>query len=402
MLVAVLTGLVVPFLFFGRAVMAVPLLAAVLIVALWLPGRGNYWRQMIERARTPMGLLFLITLVFLLPGIFYSPFPFRSFEAWVRIPVFVGSVTLLWAMLSEDYETLLLSLKVLFIASAIAILLALASLSFAPEVLYFVKNKWYPIRVTEELKGFSSVAILLAPVLLWAGRRLGGRWRLSSVLAVVGILGVVWLTRNKAAMAGLLLMLVVGGGLMMAVRRNKVVNIVVCVALAAVTLAIVLWLHEIRGHLQPPEGAVTVLPPWLIDWQRQTIWANTINLAMKSPWFGNGINVINLLPGAEVRLGTSNLNVIPAHPHNWLFEVFAETGAVGVFGLLTLVIALCMKLAGDYLKYDDTALFAALMVAIGYWGSGLLNFSFWSAWWQASYLLLTAFCLAGRKPQQKF
>jgi len=163
-----------------------------------------------------------------------------------------------------------------------------------------------------------------------------------------------------------------------------------------VSLAMVLWLYQTRGYIDVPAGGVAILPPWLLDYQRQTIWAHAIDMAMRAPWFGNGINVINLLPGADASLTRTNLNIIPAHPHNWLVEIFAETGAIGAFALLTLVITLCLKLAGDFLRYRDTALLAALMVNVGYWGSGLLNFSFWSAWWQISYLLMTAFCLAGR------
>ena len=162
-----------------------------------------------------------------------------------------------------------------------------------------------------------------------------------------------------------------------------------------------MWQFDRRAHLTPPEGVVTVLPSWVIDWQRQTIWARTIEMAMKSPWIGNGINVINLLPGADDPLPTSKLHIIPSHPHNWLVEVFAEAGAIGALGLLALVITLCLKLAGGFIKSGDKALLAALLVNVGYWGSGLLNVSFWSAWWQISYLLMTAFCLAGQaRPDQ--
>ena len=97
-----------------------------------------------------------------------------------------------------------------------------------------------------------------------------------------------------------------------------------------------------------------------------------------------------------MKLPNNNLNVIPAHPHNWLVEVFTETGALGAFALLTLVITLCLKLSGDFLKSGNTALLAALLVNVGYWSSGLFSFSFWSAWWQVSFLLMMAFCLAGR------
>ena len=37
---------------------------------------------------------------------------------------------------------------------------------------------------------------------------------------------------------------------------------------------------------------------------------------------------------------------------------------------------------------------AATAVSIGYWVSGLFNFSFWSAWWQVSFMVLLALCLS--------
>ena len=169
------------------------------------------------------------------------------------------------------------------------------------------------------------------------------------------------------------------------------------VLLAAVMLVVVLWLYDTRGHVPTPEGAVVVVPIWLIDYQRQTIWAHAIDMAMRSPWFGNGINVINLLPGADAPIPHSQLKAIPSHPHNWLIEVFAETGVFGAISLVVLVTTLCFKKARDYWQSRNDAMLAALLVNVGYWASGLLSFSLWSAWWQVSYLLMTALCLTGWK-----
>jgi len=57
--------------------------------------------------------------------------------------------------------------------------------------------------------------------------------------------------------------------------------------------------------------------------------------------------------------------------------------------------------ARRYLQSRNPAFLAALLVSVGYWSSGLLNFSFWSAWWQISYLLLMAICLAGTTSSTK-
>ena len=198
-------------------------------------------------------------------------------------------------------------------------------------------------------------------------------------------------------MAGLLAIAVVGAGLTMARRRNLAVNVAVSAVVVMVILALVLWLHQTRGYIQPPECTMALLPPWLLDYQRQTIWAHAIDIGMDAPWFGNGTNAINLMPGADAPMSRNNLNIFPAHPHNWLVEVFAETGAVGAISLVILVMTLCFKMARNYLHSHDDAMLAALLVNVGYWGSGLLSFSFWSAWWQVSYLLMTGLCLTGWK-----
>ncbi|MDA1088899.1 MAG: O-antigen ligase family protein [Proteobacteria bacterium] len=396
----------VPSIAYGRAVLAIPLLLAVLILAL-LPERRAYWRAMIERARSPIGVLFLVTLVLWLPSMFFSPLPLRSFEAWARIPVFVGLMTLLWALLSRDRAALTLALKALIVTSAVSVVYALSALTFLPEILSFVRmlgwtaTPYYGFRPPDLFKVFASVGMLLVPVLVWAGRHLGGRWQGLAAAIAVGFLAIIWLTYNRSAMAGLFAMLFVGGVLIMVMRRNVAVNVAISIGFIAVTVVLLVWLHTTRGYIEAPAGTVAVLPPWLIDYQRQTIWSHAIDIAMRSPWFGNGINVINLLPGADALMPRNTLNVIPSHPHSWLVEVFAETGVFGALALLTLVVASCLKLAGDYLKNGDTALFAALLVNVGYWSSGLLNVSFWSAWWQISYLLLTALCLAGLRPAVK-
>ncbi|MBI1985378.1 MAG: O-antigen ligase family protein [Rhodospirillales bacterium] len=396
---AVLAGIAVPFLAFGRIAMAALLLLAVLAL-LRMPGQRDAWRTVFAEARSPFGIMVLVMVALWLPAVWVSPLPLRSLDAWVRVPVFIGLATLLWAMLSSQQTSLSLTLKALLIAGAVGATFALISLTVLPtEVLAFIRLKgWNPeaVRAPDVFKAYANMGILLVPVGLWAGWRIGGRWRALAMLLATGLLVVVWLTHSRAAMAGLFLMLVVGGGLTVAVRHDATVTAVFFVMVLAVASALAWWLHDVRGSFQVPPGAIAVLPTWLIDYQRQTIWAHAIRIGMSSPWIGNGINVINLLPEATTRLPTNILNVIPSHPHNWLIEVFAETGAVGAAALLTVVIAFGLKCAGEFLKLHDPAPLALLLAHVGFWGSGLFNFSFWSAWWQVGYIMLTVFCLAGR------
>ena len=346
-------------------------------------------------------LPFLIAAALWLPGTLSSPLPLRSLEAWIRVPIFVAFIVFLAAMLSERRETLALALKALMVAGAVATVFALCSLTFLPEVLSFAKrSSWsampYPgFRPPDILKPYAALSVLMAPVLVWAGWRTGAGWRGLAVTTVVGLLAVVWLTYNRSAMAGLFAMAVVFAGLMMIVYRRPVIYVASSIFVLVVTLPLMLWLYETRFNPQSPEGTAMLFPTWLIDYQRQLIWNRTFDFGMDAPWFGNGINAINLLPGADAPMPGNTLNIIPSHPHNWLIEVFAETGAVGAISLVILVAALCFKIARNYLHSRDDAMLAALLVNVGYWGSGLVSFSFWSAWWQVSYLLMTALCLAG-------
>lgn len=350
-----------------------------------------------------MGMLFLLTLILWLPSMFFSPQPLRSLEAWARVPVFVGLITLLWVMLFREREALTLTLKTFIVATAVSVVYALSSLTFMPEILSFIRGSGWSsmpyegFRPPDFLKAFASVSILVAPVVVWIGHQLSGRWTMLAAAIVIGLLAIVLLTYNRSAVAGLFAMLIVVSGFIVLLYRRPVFNTLLLIFFTILTIAVLLWLHERRAYYQVPDGVTTFLPPWLLDYQRQIMWSHSIKLAMHSPWFGNGINIVNLLPGAEVQMPGNELNIIPAHPHNWLVEMFAETGVFGALSLLALAFGLCFSLARKFLYNRDPAFLAALLVSVGFWTSGLLNFSFWSAWWQVCYLLLTAICLAGTR-----
>ena len=194
--VAVLAGITVPCLVFGRVVMAVPLILAALVLV-WLPGRQRYWRALCDQAGTPIGMMVLVTLALWLPGTLSSPLPLRSLEAWIRVPIFVGFIVYLAAMLSERRETLALALKALMVAGAIATVFALCSLTFLPEVLAFARRSGWSampylgFRAHDILKPYAALSVLMAPVLVWAGWRTGAGWRGVAVATVVGLLAVV-------------------------------------------------------------------------------------------------------------------------------------------------------------------------------------------------------------------
>ena len=86
--------------------------------------------------------------------------------------------------------------------------------------------------------------------------------------------------------------------------------------------------------------------------------------------------------------------MIPSHPPNWILEITAETGVFGVLSLLGVIAASFINMIQKFFQNGDNAYLIAICISVGYWVSGLFNFSFWSAWWQMSYVLITALCLS--------
>ena len=107
------------------------------------------------------------------------------------------------------------------------------------------------------------------------------------------------------------------------------------------------------------------------------------------------INNINFQPGANVPIPHAmGLSMISGHPHNWIVEVLAETGVFGFIPLVVVIVILFYRFALCYARSRDPAMLAAIAAAAGYWGSGLFNFSFWSVWWQTSFILVLVICWA--------
>jgi O-antigen ligase len=137
---------------------------------------------------------------------------------------------------------------------------------------------------------------------------------------------------------------------------------------------------------QPPE-----LP--LPDWHRQVIWGFTIEVIKSTPFFGVGPNTINLSPGAKELIPGLNQEYIPSHPHNWLLEIAAETGLIGLTVFLFAFLLATQLLITRAIGNNAEAL-AATALSATFWISSLANFSIWATWWLTIFSVLVSFPLA--------
>lgn len=390
---AVLIGCALPIQVMGRATIAVSLIAA-LICFLSLPEKSRYASRAWSAARSPVGMMLLITFIFWLPNVFLSMDPMRSLEGAVRSFVFIGIATLFWAVLAEHRYARDLSLKALILASSLAVTIAIIAQTAVPELFWFMHFRgWADIPLRTSLKPFSSLAIFIVPILIWAGVRLRGVWVVPAAIGTIGFLALVWLTYNRAAISGLLATTLVAAGLTAWHSHSRLIRIASPLAALMVFTGVLVWLNMTRPHTMP--GDDWPFPLWLIDFQRQTIWKFAFELFQQNFWFGMGINTINFAPGADAVIPrTYGLAMIPSHPHNWMLEVAAETGIFGLLSLIGVIALTFTRYVRAFIKQGDYPYFVSACIAVGYWVSGLVGFSFWSSWWQMSFVMMVALCLA--------
>jgi len=381
----------------GRAVFAAALAVGVLATLL-SPGWSGTLQTFRRAARTPQLTMAAAVMVAWVPSTVFSYLPWASVQVLARMALFLLLGIWVYAYFSARPQALDLLLKTLFVGLAFGVAIAnLGTLAF-PDVMVLIKGRQASSTVQAILmvKSFASAAVILVPFVVWAGWRLGDAWKGGSLALAAALFALTVLAGSRAGMAGLL------GALMIVLiacathgRSRRLAAGLVLVIVVAVAATLVHLSGRLYGGAVPEE--ILLLPPWLIDPHRQVIWQYTLDLAAQRPWTGWGINTINLvpqLPGtAPIEYGVP---VLPSHPHNWIIEVFSETGIIGGVPMLVAVALQFFAMLRRYRTGGEAKVLAALAASAAFWISGLFNFSFWSAWWQVSFVLVLALLYADR------
>lgn len=400
---AIFAGIGIPLLASSPTVSGIAL-ALALILLLAAPGRLHLVTDLVRGARSPLGLAVLLTLVLWLPGVVDSPDFGRSIAIWGRMAGFVLVAALIHHFLSRG--ALDSCLRALIVASLVCALIALLGLYAASPIYGLFRGKgWVEVNAAQILKYYGSALACLTPVVLWAGFRLGGRWRIAGLVYVPAAIVLIFAVDSLAGLFGLVAGAAVGAIVGICQCWQVLRGHAAALFLGLLALLLIAAFAWVLSHLPPPPGADqivdgvyhgpvdTKLPVSLIDAHRQYIWGFAFDKGLEAPYFGHGIDVSNYLPGASVLIEKFNQTFIPSHPHSWLLEVFLETGAVGLVTLL-LTLALLLRLWLRVGKTSPGTAACGVAVFVAFWSSSMLNFSIWAAWWQGVFLVLSAIVLA--------
>ncbi len=396
-------GAGVPLLVSSQSTEAV-LLVLGLVLALATPARGALLLALAQTMKSPLGLAAALMIFAWVPSVGLSLSPFHSLPIWGRLIGLLLAAALIASFLAHSAPAREIAAKTLVVGALACGALALIGMhGGSPFYALFRGLPFAAFDAAHFLKYYASVVACLAPAVLFAAHRLGGAWWRAAWLYPPMALAVVLSLDSGAGLFGLVAALVIGGPVWIAgAPRLRRPSLGLLALLVALGLAGIGYLFAqapappaadliIEGRYEGP--LETPLPLWLVDAHRQQIWGFALDAALQRPWFGYGLDRSNFVPGADLMLVEFNQTIVPAHPHNWLIEMLVDAGFVG---LVAIVIAIGV-VVWRWLRIarEDHRLGAAgLGLVAAFFASSLLNFSFWSAWWQTVFLALSAILMA--------
>jgi len=394
---AILLGMSVPAIGIGKSVMAVLLIAAsALILALF--HRDRRWYRFFAHIRSPLGIAVIVMFAFWLVSALASEEIAKSIRTWAITAFCVAMAAIFHVQITSRPRQLLVMQKSLVITALIIVAYADINvfISEAPlQLLEYFSSK--DMEAAATFKPYSSVAICMLPIVAWIGWCKKGVWRyIAALAALLIILNIIrygfpfWDRSLQTGYAALLGAGVAGlflGFVFLCRSTPNVIRPALVIGFLILGLVAIFGIFEQLPEPPVVAGQEKFAPLPIVDWHRQVIWGFVYSQYFNFPIIGFGPNTINTVPGANYIIPGMNQEYVPSHPHNWLLEMMAETGALGTIAILIVLILLARFLFMRALE-SRMAGWAGLALMGAFWGSALGNFSIWSAWWQVTFLLL--------------
>ncbi len=348
-----------------------------------------------ESTRTlhnPTAVATAIFFAFALVGLFISDAPIRSISVWFRTIFYIAIAIIIWGYFSSRKFELQLAFYFLLLTTLFAGTIALISLYAWPGLIGFLTLQGTDIPPTTArlaLKSHSVVMSCLVPIICWLAWIRGGTWRAFG-LAYPAFVYIIGVGANKQAAT---ITLFCGlAGMLFAFFLKKLSGKSAMIIFCSCGFMMIALISFVLSNLPSvPQELYTdfYFPKSVIDYHRQVIWAFTLNNIVENFWFGIGLNTSNFLPQANAIIPQFNQEYIPSHPHNFLLEIWLESG---IFGLISVSAGIGTLLWSIYrrLRADTPGSVALTGYFAAFWSANLYNFSFWSSWW----LILFTVCIA--------
>lgn len=363
------------------------------------------WIGVLKNSRIFPFLLLFATLIFF--SSLTSIKPIRSFLVSMYLIFFISTGFIVF----QHFKNNLNALKLTCLLTVISV--TSGSLIIVFYNIYYINFSGLGIPKDEsnnflevlKYKGISNLFILLICILP-VFETIFKKTRNISYLLFILIIPIITTTNNNAAILGIFcsLLLIFFWTLIKNSKRKKL-SLMGIALLSIISTSIFLNFLPKKFDNNSIQSMEFRIPTSIIDPHRQIIWGFSLQEIKKNWLWGIGPDSSNFIEEGQRTIGhqnTGTMNFIPSHPHNFLIELILEIGLLGTFSFILLILSINYLILINVKKKVKY-----LLIFNGYfWGSSLVNFSFWNAWWQGSYFLilaiLTAILLNVNKPQLNF
>jgi O-antigen ligase len=388
-----LIGIAVPVTYMGNLALAIAFGFAALLAAVAMANPSARHRAK-ALAKTRVGTAALLTLLWWGGVTITSIDPVSSIQVVSRMAVYIMAFIWVIVALAERPKARQIAESSIMIGSAVLGTLAVVAVIVEPSLLYVFKPLHEgPIMAENMFKSLQSVLALTVPVLLYLAWQRRGVWigvvSIALICDIALFAGITGQTAESAigGMMGASLILFL---LLLARYLSRRGRVFLIIAILSLCVAVGLSVFQVLPHPPTTEKDVSSPPLPVIDFHRQAIWGFVYQKALDAPVTGYGINTINKTKGAlELVPGLQHAEYVPGHPHNWILEIWSETGIVGLFLFCITQLLLVIAVARTALRGNGSAWIACAVMA-SFWTSSLANFSIWASWWQVSFLCVLA------------
>ena len=346
--------------------------------------------------RTPTAYALGVFFVIALAGVFLSIDTTRSATVWARTIFYLAIAAVIWRYFRDRHFELELAFFIFLCFFVVAGAIALVSLYLWPGLIGLLSMQGSEITIDTArlfLKSHTVTLTCLAPVVCWLAWRRGGTWRAFS-LAYPAFVYVIGVGANKQAAAMTLFCGFLGmvfGVVLQRLKWKQALLLIGGSGLLVLGVLAFIWSH--LPNYPQDRYSDFYFSNNILDHHRQVIWAFALSHIQANFWLGVGLDTSNFLPAANQIIAQFNQENLPSHPHNFILEVWLETGIFGLLALLAAIAALLWVIYGRLRDHVPGAIAATGMFA-AFWNANLYNFSFWSSWWLILFSTVMAMLLA--------
>lgn len=247
-----------------------------------------------------------------------------------------------------------------------------------------------PTNIPVAAHEFNQIAIVLTLYSFGAFALLRHRFKhpLSFLLLALPLLGFLFFSDSQSGQ----LAFIVGGVFLFAFPyRSKLAWRTLTFSLCALMLAAPFFISHIYQNYAADLQQIPIMAKAAAG-HRLEIWDYVSRYALQEPLHGFGLHMVRATTFDSGHIFNAGNTVL--HPHNFVIQIWAEFGLIGISALMALTYALFSTIQKQFTTAQQKIILPTLMAALV---PAAFAFGLWQGWWIGALFHVGAMCLLACK-----